>query len=163
MPDIEIPLLGEEAADPPLEAAVVVDDLARRGIEALTLLHGVLLDVVAESEHGRETVRELHEAHSGGQAGEPEEVGDGGGEDECDGPVDGDDGGPEDLTTASQEGWRVEILHADIVVEDFDADVAVECSSDEAADDGEDIARGLPAVGRDALVGELEKSLLVDV
>jgi hypothetical protein len=152
MPNIKIPLLREKATHPSLNAAIMINDLARSGIEAFALLHGVLLDEVAEGNHGRETVGELHEAHGGCQAREPEEIGDGGGQDECNGPVDGDDACPKNLTAAGQERGCVEELHEEVVVENLDADVAVECCCDEAADDCKDITYDLPAVGRDALI-----------
>ena len=103
MPHVKVPLLGEEAADPSLYAAIVVHDLACCGVESLARLHGVLLDEVAEGEHGRETVRELHEAHGCRQASKGKEVGDCGSEDECDGPVDRDNAGPEDLAAGGQK------------------------------------------------------------
>jgi hypothetical protein len=103
MPHIQIPLLGEETAHPSPDAAIVIHDLACYGVKSLARLQGVLLDPVAERDHGREAVGELHEADGCRQAGKAEEVRNRGGEDECDGPVDWDNAGPEDLTTATQK------------------------------------------------------------
>jgi len=125
MPYIKVPVLSEEASNPALDAAIVKHDLAGCGIVSFTGLQGVLLDEVAEGDHWWEAVCELDEAHGGRQASETEEVGDCGGEDECDGPVDGDNAGPKDLAAAGQERGGVEKFHEDVVIENFDADVAI--------------------------------------
>lgn len=100
-----------------------------------------------------ERVRELQDTQRRDEGGKAEEVRDRGRDDESDGPVDGDDDRPEHLAFLAVHGRGGEPFHEDVVVEDFDADVAVEAGGDQGGDDGEDVARGLPVVGGDALVG----------
>lgn len=97
VPEIKIPVLSEESTHPSLDAAVVEDDFACYRIKALARLHRVFLDKVAKCKHGGKAVSELHEAYRCCHAGEAEEVGDRGSEDERDGPVDWNNTGPEDL------------------------------------------------------------------
>jgi hypothetical protein len=63
--DIVVPLIGEEAADDSLEAAVVKCDDASGGVEAFAFLQGILSNAVAESNQWREGVGELDEADCG--------------------------------------------------------------------------------------------------
>ena len=72
----------------------------------------------------------MHEAHCGSHACQPEEIGDGCCEDEGEGPVDGHDGGPEQLAFAGYERGRVEPFHEEVIVDYFYADVAVESGGD---------------------------------
>jgi len=65
VPDIHPPGSGHEAADIPLEPAVVQDDVAGGGIEALAFEHGVFLHHVAEGQRGGEGVAELDDAEGG--------------------------------------------------------------------------------------------------
>ena len=150
----EVPRAIEEAADPAPHAAVVVDGVAGSRVEALAVLHSALVDGVAEREYGRERVRELYGAEGREDGDEAEEVGDCGGHDVGDRPVDGHDGGPEVLALLGGERGRGEEVHEDVVVEYFDADVAIERGGDDAAEHGEHIADALPAIGGDAEVGE---------
>ena len=60
-------------------------------------MEGVEFDVVADGEPGREGVAELDDAEGGDDGDKAEEVGDGGGDDEGEGPVEGDYDGPEDF------------------------------------------------------------------
>ncbi len=130
MQDVEPPLISKETSDPSLQAAIMHRDDARGGIKALPFLQGVLLDAVAEGEQWWEGVCELHETDCGSHTCKPEEIGDGGGNDESDGPVDGDDDCPEDLAAFGNESWRVEPLHEEIVIDHFNADIAVQSCCD---------------------------------
>ena len=104
-------------------------------------------------QEGGEGVREVQNARRGDDGGETRKIRDGGADDEGDGPVDGDDGDPEHLARSLGEWWGAEEFDADVVVQDFDADVAVERGGDEGRHHREDVARGLPAIGADAEVG----------
>ena len=130
-------------------------DAAGGGIEALVRAHGVLLDEVPQRERGREGVAELDDAEGSDDGDEAEEVGDRGRDDEGHGPVDGHDDRPEDLALLGGEGREAEQVHEDVVVQDLDADVAVQARGDDPAEDGEHVAGCLPAVGADPLVGDL--------
>ena len=163
IPNIDIPPTSHETPRNPRNPAVMLGDIAGIGIKPFAVTEGVFLDVEREGEPGREGVCELDDAEGGDDGDEAEEVGDGGGDDEGDGPVDGDDDGPEDFAFAGGEERGVEEVHEDVVVEDFDADVAVQACGDETGGDGEHVADDLPAVGGDALVGELVGVLALEV
>jgi len=57
----------------------------------------------------------------------------------------------------------MENIHEDIVVKDFDADVAVKPSSDEGGDQGDHVTSSLPCVGTNTLVAWLEAILALVV
>ena len=130
-------------------------DAAGGRVEALVGAHGVLLDEVPERERGGEGVAELDDAEGGDDGDEAEEVRDGGGDDEGDGPVDGDDDGPQDFALVGRQRREFEQIHQDVVVQHFDADVAVEPGGDDAADDGDHVSGRLPSVRADTLVRDL--------
>lgn len=155
IPGINIPGLGEESADPSLDATIVALHHARYRIEALTRLHCVSLDEVAKCKHRGKRVGELHKADRCRDADEAEEIRDRGGDDESDCPVDWNDTGPDPFAAFGEKGRRVEKFHQDVVVEDFDTDVAVQRGRDKGTDDGKHVACCLPAIGRDALVRNL--------
>ena len=153
--NIEPPALGEEAALPSRKPRVVLDHVAGGGIEAFTGAERVLLDEEANTECTGEGVGKLHEADGSGQAGKSEEVGDGAGEDKGDGPVEGNDDCPQQLAGLGGQRRCLEKFHQDIVVDDFDANVAVKGGSNDSAKDAKHVADGLPAIRRKALVRNL--------
>ena len=128
MPDVDGDLqrsAGDEAAHPAADAVVEARDLACGGIEAFVGADGVLVDRVAEGHDRRESVSELQDADGGDEGGELEEGWDRGCDDKGDGPVDWHDADPEPLALLGREGWGAEKVDEDVVVEDFDPDVAV--------------------------------------
>lgn len=154
---IHIPRATKEAADETADTAVVANNLASGGIKALALRrsNGVPLREVPERQKRREAVAELDDTEGGDDGDEAEEVWDTGGDDEGNGPVDGYDDAPQDVAGPRGERGRAEEIHEDVVVEDFDADVAVQTGCDDAREHGENVTYGLPAVGGNALVCEL--------
>lgn len=118
---------------------------------------------VAQGQDGGEGVTELDDAKGGNDGDEAEEIGDGGRDDESDGPVNRDDDRPEDFSLSGGKGRGAEEVHENVVVKDFDADVPVETGGDEATHDREHVADDLPAVGRDSLVGQLIGILALEV
>lgn len=152
------PVLATVPPDPPPHARVAALHLARVRVKRRLALHGLLLDDIAEAEQGREGVCELDEEHGGGQADESEEVGDGGGDDVGDAPVDGHHDRPDMLTLARGQGWEVEKLDQDVVVDDLDTNVAVQDCGDEAAEDAQHVADRLPGIGRQAIVCDLKQA-----
>ena len=127
----------------------------RHRIEALIAAQRAPLDEIADGQGGREGVAELDDTEGGHDGDEAEKVGDGRSNDKGDGPVDRHDYGPENLAVLGGERGKVEEVHEDVVVEDLDADVAIQTGSNDSGDDGEHVAGRLPAVGGDALVGDL--------
>lgn len=69
-------------------------------------------------QEGGEGVGELDDADGGDDGDEAGEVGDGGADHEGDGPVDGDEGYPEDFAVLGGEGWGAEEFDGYVVVED---------------------------------------------
>ena len=94
-------------------------------IKALTGLHRMPLDEIAQSQHRRERVAELHDTECRNDGNQAEEIRDGGRNDESDGPVNGNDDGPEDFAFLGGQRGRAEQIHEYVVVEHFDADIAV--------------------------------------
>lgn len=115
---VQVPVTGHEAPHHPLDARVLQGDLAGGRVEALAAAEGVLLDVEGEVQEGGEAVGELDDAEGGDEGDEAREVGDGGADDESDGPVYGDQGHPEELAALVGEGWGAEEFDGDVVVED---------------------------------------------
>ena len=72
-------------------------DHPRRRVEPFISLQRVDFDVVAQRKPRWEGVAELDDAEGGDDGDETEEIGDGGGDYEGDGPIDGDDDCPEDF------------------------------------------------------------------
>lgn len=70
-------------------------------------------------EEGREAVAELDDADRGDDGDEAGKVGDGGADDEGDGPVDGDDAHPKELAFAVGERRGTEEFDGYVVVENW--------------------------------------------
>jgi len=130
--DIDVPFVAEEASDPSPQAAVMKCDDASGGVEAFTIPQCILLNAVSEGEQWRESVCKLHEANCSGDTCKSEEIGDRGGENKGDGPVEGNKACPEDFAAFGNESRRAKPFHQDIIVDDFNADVTVESGSDQS-------------------------------
>ena len=100
---------------------------ARNRIESLafTFSHRVRLHIIPHSKERRKRVRQVQQERGRYDTHEAKVVGDRRGDDEGDDPPDGYDGGVEYFAAAVDEWGGVEDVHEDVVVEDFDADVAV--------------------------------------
>jgi len=82
---------------PPLPSIIESSVSAGFGIEGFFGEHGVLLDVEAEFQQGREGVGEVADAEGADEGGDVADVGDCRGDYVGDGPVDGDDEDPGDF------------------------------------------------------------------
>lgn len=94
-------------------------NLPGSGVETLARAQGVLFSVVSDVQTGWEGVGELDDADGGDDGREAGEGGDGGADYEGDGPVDGDDGHPEEFTALLGEGRGAKEFDADVVVKDY--------------------------------------------
>lgn len=142
----------------------MADHTAGGGVEAFAGPERVLARLEAHVQEGGEDVGEGQDAEGGDDRGEAAEVGDAGADDVREGPVHGDEHDPGDLAAALRQRRRGEQLDGDVVVEHLDADVAVQGRGDERRNDGEDVARRLPAVGAETEVrGGLRVLALVAV
>lgn len=97
----------------------------------------------------------MHEEERGSEGRQAEEVGDRGREDEGETPEDGNNDGPDVFALLGGERWKFEEFDENVVVDDFNADVAVQSGSNDTGDDAEYVADCLPGVGRDTPVGDL--------
>lgn len=129
VPDVQIPILRHEPPHQPLHTPILQCDLSGSGVEPLAGAQGVLFDVEGKVQPGGEGVCELDDADGGHDGGEAGEVGDGGAEDEGDGPVDGDQCDPEEFAVFKGEGWGAEEFDADVIVEDCDGGLSISKSS----------------------------------
>lgn len=136
-----------------------MDRLAGCRVPALTLLDGIALDHGADHQKRWEGVRELEDAESGDESAESAEVGDGGGDDKGERPVDWHQADPDELAGALVEVWEAEKLFQDVLVDHLDADVAVERCSNEGREEGDDVAGGVCCGGAHSLVGRIDRVL----
>lgn len=110
--------LREETTDDTPHALIVADGLSSRGVETLPVSQGGALYPVRQSEKRREAIGELQNTHGGDYRGQPGEVGDTGGENKRDTPVDGNQDDPEQLAAPGGQRWTPEELDQDLVVQD---------------------------------------------
>lgn len=118
VPNIQVPIPGHEPPHQPLHASIVQRDLPGSGVETLARAQGILFGVVSDVQKGWEGVGELDDADGGDDGREAGEGGDGGADYEGDGPVDGDEGHPEEFAALLGEGRGAEEFDADVVVKD---------------------------------------------
>jgi hypothetical protein len=79
----------------------------------------VFLYPVCHRKHGREGVCELQDTEGGDDTGQAREIGNTGGKDESDGPVNRDQGGESDFSATGGESGSMEQLDEDVVVDDW--------------------------------------------
>jgi len=121
------------------------------------------LDIETESKKWRERVRQVQEHRCGDDADEAEVVGNCGCNDKRNGPPDWDNGCVNYLAACGGKGWCAEDVYQDVVVEDFDADVAIETCGNESSDQRNHVARSLPAVDANAHVAGIKAVLALEV
>lgn len=98
--------------------------------------HRILEDIESNHEDRRESIRELKNHCRADESRKIRDLGDRGGDDKSQEPVDGHDGDPEVFSLFGLEGRETEHGAAEIGVEDFYADVAVETGGYEAGEEG---------------------------
>ena len=135
VPKIQIPILRHEPPHQPLHTPILQRDLSGGWVEPFAGAQGVLFDVEGNVQPGGEGVCELDDADRGHDGGEAGEVGDGGGDEEGDSPVNGDDGDPEEFTVFVGEGWCAEEFDADVVVEDCGGGLSISDSFGSVVED----------------------------
>ena len=165
--DVNVPRPGKEAPDPALGARISADDRSRRRVEAVAALaraaHGIKVDVVSHSEDRRKRVGKLDDGDGGDNGHEAKVVRDGGGNDEGNGPPDGNDDDPKNLAHPRRKRRRAQKVHEHIIIEDLDADVAVQARGNQTTQYGEHVADRLPGVNGHALVGDRVGVLALEV
>jgi len=126
-------------SDPTLDAGIVSRGDTGVGIETLAWERGVDLASVADVQDGGEGVGEVQDQEGADETGDAVQVGDGGGDDEGDDPVDGAEGVPEELALLGGDLGPVEDFLADFDVDGLHSDVEVEQASNERGDQTEHI------------------------
>ena len=135
-----------EPTHPALHRRPVSRHLPSNRTEPFAFSLRILLDIIPDREERRKRVRQVQRERGGYDADEAKVVRDGRRDDKGDDPPDRHDGGVEDFAAAVDERRRIEDVHEDVVVEDFDADVAIQSSGDEGGNEGNHVAGCLPAV-----------------
>ena len=118
VPHVQIPIPRHEPSHQPLHALVLQADLSGDRVVALTAEQGVLLNVEGEVQEGGEGVGELEDAGGGDDGCEAGESGDCGTDNEGDGPVNGNNGHPDEFALPVSKGRGVEEFDAYVAVED---------------------------------------------
>lgn len=115
---INVPLSPEEPAEYTSYPTILGTGFSSRRVEAQLRGRGIFESLVPEMQHGGERVCEIEDTCCGDDAGEAGEEGNGGADHVRDGPVDGDDGDPEESAAADGERGSFEEFDEDVVVED---------------------------------------------
>lgn len=123
----------------------------RDRVEGLFRKHGILLDLEAKLEKCWEGICEGQDTEGANKTGDIRELRNGGRDDEGQSPVGGDHDNPKDLAHPDSKRRSVKELLEDVGVDDLDADVAVQGSSNKTRDDVTDIGGGLIVVWRETL------------
>ncbi len=76
-------------------------------VEGFAGEHGALLDLEADFQERREGVGEVADAEGADEGGDVAEFGDGAGDDEGEGPVDGDHGDPDEFSADGGKGGEI--------------------------------------------------------
>lgn len=161
---LQVPLLREDTSLPsaPLLPRVNAIHGPSSRVKCFLWKHGIFLNFDADVEDSWEGVGELQDAGSRDHGSDSCEFRDSSTDDEGDGPVDGNHADPEHLASLGGEWWTLEQILDDVLVDDFDANVAVQDCSDDTGDKIDDVRDCLPGVNGKTLVGRVvdELSLL---
>ena len=138
----------QEPTHPALHCRSVSCHLPRNWIESFACAFSVriLLHIVPEGEERRKRIRQIQQHRGGYDTDEAKVIWNRCCDDKGDGPPDGHDGGVKDFAAAVDERRCIEDVHEDVVVENFDPNIAIQPSSDEGGDEGDHVAGCLPAV-----------------
>ena len=128
---------GEESSHPSLHHAPMSPDLPSGRIKTITILlpHRILLHIISQCQERRDGVRQIQQTARRNHAHEISVCWDGCRDQEGDAPPDWHYGGIEEFATPAGDERGVKQVAANVVVEDFDADVAVEPAGYEAGDE----------------------------
>jgi len=166
MPDVHCNLKSattKEAANHSPSGALRTFHESCSWIETFALSNRMSLDVVTQNKEWRHRICQIQQHGRGYNADKSEVVGDGCCNDECYNPPDWNDSSIEEFATGGGEWRRVEDIYEDIVVEDFDTDVAVKARSNQAGDQSDHVTSSLPAIGTDPHVAGGEAVLALKV
>ena len=115
-------------------------------IESFAFSIRVVLHIVSHRKERRKCIRQIQQHCCGYDTDEAKVIWNRCRDDKGDRPPNGHDGGVEYFTATCDERRCAKDVHEDVVVEDFDTDVAVQSGSDEGGDKGDHVSRCLPTV-----------------
>ncbi len=150
---------AQESTHPALHCRPVSFHLACNRIEAFAFIFSVrvLLHIVPHRKERRECIGQIQQCRGRYDADEAKIIRNCCRDDKGNGPPDWHDDGVEDFAAAGDERRCTEDVHEDVVIEYFNADVAIQSTSDEGRDERDHVAGCLPAVDRDALVADSKR------
>lgn len=134
-----------------LEATIVSSDDSSSGIKAFPWKNCIELDLETQEEYRWEGIGELENAERGDEGCQAEEIRNRGSDDKGTRPVDWYERSPDYLSFLCGQRRCTEEVGEDIVVQDLDADIAIETSSNQCAEETDDVSNSLPGVDRNAL------------
>ena len=140
------------SSKPSLHSIVPALDRASGWIERLVWKDGITLRFEANHQHWWEGVGELQDTQGSDECREQSDLRNSGGNDEGENPVYWHKGNPDPLAPFRLEEGELEEISADVVVNHFNANVAIKARRNDTGDQLEDIADCLPIVGVDTLV-----------
>ena len=139
---------AQEPTHPALRCRPVSCHVPRNRIESFPFAFSlrIILHIVSHRKERRKRVRQIQQRRGGNDTDEAEIIWNRCRDDKGDGPPDGHNGGVEDFAAAGDERRCIEEVHEDVIVENFDTDVAIQSSSDEGGNEGNHVSDCLPAV-----------------
>ena len=123
-----------------------------RWVESLTALNGTFLDLEAQIHHRWEGVGELQNASCRDEPSQIAHLGNGRGNDKRNGPVHWHNSAPGQFACLGSKARKLEEVHEHVVVNDFDANVAIEQGRDKARGETERVRYCLPHIATDSLI-----------
>ena len=115
-------------------------------VESFAALNGSFLNLEAQIHHRWEGVRELQNASCCNEPSQVVHLRNGRSNDERNGPVHRHNSAPGQFARLRSKARKLEEVHEYIVVDDFDADVAVQQSRDEAGRETKRVCYRLPSI-----------------
>jgi len=148
-----------ETTDPPLHTAVDMVDTTSSRIVRLFGQDGVTLDLKTEHHEWRKRVSELQDTSSADKHDPRVNLRNGLRDNPSNYPVEWNKEDEDPFTALAFEEWELEEVSSHVVVENFDADIAVQNSGDQTSNETDDVASSLPAIRRHALVRNVVRIL----
>ena len=140
------------SSNPSLNAVVLALDNSSGWVKCLVWKNGITLGFEADHQDWWEGVRELQDTQGSDECREQGDLRNSGGDDEGENPIDWHKGNPYPLAPLRLEAREFEEVSANVVVDDFNANIAVKTCGNDAGNQFEDVSDGLPVVRVDALV-----------
>lgn len=140
------------SSNPSLNAVVLALDSSSGGVKCFVWKNRVTLGFEADHQDWWEGVRELQDTQGSDECRKQGDLRNSGGDDEGENPIDWHKGNPYPLAPLRLEAWEFEEVGSNVVVDDFNTNVAVKTCGNDAGNQFENISDGLPVVRVDALV-----------